>query len=172
MPFYACHIDVDIPLQIARQRLQVVVAKKPSFWKGVSGGCFRNQLRPLFFGTVSSESFKIRRNVGKNNSFLPHIRGRFAATQSGTQVDIIMFMNPLVVIFMMIWLGYIAHLAAASDSVESTFFLWILFVLGVIGPSVTFLVEARRARNLVSKALMHGSNTHSGESSVETLTPS
>src|ERR1039458_9653010 len=110
MPIYRFHLDVDVPRQIVADRLRAVVGEKPPFWKSLlSGWRSRDPGTPPFIGIVDDDSFRVKRDIRYRNSFSPLVWGRFIATPTGTRVNVIMFIHPLVALFMVFWLGTVGH---------------------------------------------------------------
>ena len=110
MPIYRFHLDVDVPRQIVADRLRAVVGDKPPFWKSLFTGWWsRDPASPPFVGIVDDDSFRVRRDIRYRNSFLPLVWGRFMSTPTGTRVNVIMFIHPLVALFMVFWLGTVGY---------------------------------------------------------------
>src|SRR5262245_5717895 len=111
MPISSFQVDIRVPPQIVAERLRAVV--QPSKF-------FRMAWSPLnlshpFVGKVRDGSFKIQRDIRGRNSFLPVVWGRMVGTPSGTRLKVIMFIHPLVVIFMAIWFGMAADFAIKDN---------------------------------------------------------
>jgi hypothetical protein len=152
MAIYRFHLDVDVPRQIVAERLRAVVGDKPSFWKSLFTGWWsRDPTSPPLIGIVDDDSFRVRRDIRYQNSFLPLVWGRFTSTPTGTRVNVIMFIHPLVALFMVFWLGTVGHIAfrGASDSP----IVWGMFVFGVALTAGGFVPEAIKARRLLSEAM-------------------
>ena len=58
-----------------------------------------------FEGVVGDGAFDVRRIIGYRNSFLPQIRGTISAAAEGSRISITMSLHPLVLGFMIVWLG-------------------------------------------------------------------
>src|SRR5258706_1673881 len=115
MPLYGFHLDVPAPPAVVADRIRVVVGPVPTLWESVTR-TFKRMWEPgtPFIGTFDGRSFRMRRNIHYKNSFLPQIRARVAPNQTGSRVNVFMFMPPLSFIFMVIWC---VPLALASRTV-------------------------------------------------------
>ncbi|MGB8918322.1 MAG: hypothetical protein WCC89_15810 [Candidatus Sulfotelmatobacter sp.] len=152
MPIYRFHLDVDAPRQIVADRLRVVVGDKPPFWKSLFTGWWsRDPTSPPFVGIVDDDSFRVRRDIRYRNSFLPLVRGRFISTHTGTRVNVIMFIHPLVALFMVFWLGTVGY--GAFRGLSDSPFVWGMFVFGVALVVGAFVPEAIKAQRLISEAM-------------------
>jgi hypothetical protein len=150
MPIYRFHMDIDAPRQTAAERLRAVVGDKPPFWKSLSTGwCSRDPAGPPFIGIVGDDSFRVTRQIRYRNSFLPLVWGRFISTPTGTRVNVIMFIHPLVALFMVFSLGTVGHGALRGDSPIA----WGMFVFGVALTVGGFVPEAIKARRLLSETI-------------------
>lgn len=56
-----------------------------------------------FRGEVGETSFRLSRNIGYRNSFLPMIEGLISSNSFRTTVQLKMFIHPFVMVFMLIW---------------------------------------------------------------------
>lgn len=153
MPIYSFRVDVDAPPRIVAERLRAVVGEPPSF-----GESFRmpwspgDPASPPFIGTVRDESFRIRRDIRRRNSFLPLIWGRILATPLGTRVNVIMFIHPMVAIFIAFWFGMVGKFILADNSPLLVPLGMLLF--GVVLTAWGFFPEAIKARRVITEAVL------------------
>ena len=117
-----------------------------------------------FVGTVRDASFKVRRDIRPHRSaFLPFVWGELRSTETGTRVTVSMFMNPLVAIFMLFWLGilggdvlgWLGILGPGGlKSMGGGIALLGMFILGIVFIKSGFFDEARMARRIISSAIL------------------
>lgn len=119
MPLYRFSVDVPAPLDVVAERLRSAPREPPGLWESLVSSWRRtNSSDPPFVGAVKDNSFRLQRNIHYRNSFLPQIRGRMIFVASGTRVNVVMFMHPLVFIFMLFWLasaGYSEWRVSGAD---------------------------------------------------------
>jgi len=145
MPIFRFHINVDVPPHVISQRLQTVVRESTvrNFffpWQTAS-----ERARAPFLGTVQPNSFRIRRDVYRN-AFTPHIWGRIAPTQSGARVSVTMFLNPLVMIFvLMIILGNMNASPGTRLLIAAVCIAFVVF---------GFFPDAIRAKRLITNTIL------------------
>jgi len=151
MPIYRFHLDVDVPRQIVADRLRAVVGDKPPFWKSLFTVWWSRDPRSPFTGIVDDDSFRVRRDIRYRNSFLPLVWGRFISTPTGTRVNVIMFIHPLVALFMVFWLGIVGH--GAFRGASNSPIVWGMFVFGIALTVGGFVPEAIKAKRIISQAL-------------------
>ncbi|MNK22893.1 hypothetical protein D3C87_411750 [compost metagenome] len=58
-----------------------------------------------FEGTITDNSFAIKRIINYKNSFLPIIKGEFSEMANGTKISLVMKPDPNIIKFMMLWLA-------------------------------------------------------------------
>ena len=76
---------------------------------------FRRKKASKFFeGSLGVNDFEIQRAINHKNSFLPKVYGNLEETISGTKVHLKFQMLPVVLIFMVIWLGLVGFFLAFS----------------------------------------------------------
>ena len=150
MPFLRFHIDAGLPPHVIAERLQSVVrestAKNFFFpWQTAS-----DRARAPFLGNVQSNSFRIRRDVYRN-AFTPRIWGRIVPTQGGAEVSVTMFLNPLVLIFVLLII--FGNLNASPGTR--------LLISGVCVAVVVFgfFPDAIRTKQLITKAILEPTST-------------
>jgi hypothetical protein len=128
------------------------VGDKPPFWKSLSTAWWsRDPTSPPLIGIVDDDSFRVRRDIRYRNSFLPLVWGRFVSTPTGTRVNVIMFMHPLVALFMVFWLGTAGY--GAFRGVSGSPIVWGMFAFGVALTVGGFVPEAIMAKRLISEAM-------------------
>jgi hypothetical protein len=155
MAIYRFHVDINVPPHIAVERLRAIVLnekERPSFWEAFRMAWRSPDLMsPPFVGTVQEDSFRIRRDIRHRNSFLPVVCGRLVPTPTGTRVWVTMFIHPLVLVFMLFWLGMIGGgVAHRPDS----FALWGMFVFGIALTACGFVPEVTKANRLITDAVL------------------
>jgi hypothetical protein len=155
MPFYRFQIEVPQRQQLVMDRIRSLVRERPSFWQSFSEAWKpRDPKLPPFIGSVDEDSFKLSRDIRYRNSFLPLIRGHVLATPTGTQINVAMFMHPLVAVFMTFWLGMagagtfaIYSAKEASSSIPAGMFLFGLALM-----CGGFFPEAFKAKRILADA--------------------
>lgn len=150
MPFYRFHIDVPSQPEVVRERLALMVRPEPALqeyfsrlwsWGGPKG--------PPFIGHVGQDSFTLRRDIRYRNSFLPQIKGQIAPSQTGTLVNITMFLHPFAAVFMAFWLSVVAYVAL--HALPGVF----MFVAGVAMILGGFFPEALKAKRILMDNLLN-----------------
>jgi hypothetical protein len=151
MPFRRFHIDTLATPQTIIARLRAEVRQEPDFaesfrelWKS------KKPEGPVFIGKIDGRTFRIRQVVRGRNSFIPLIRGRIEPIQSGTRIDITMFMHPFVFTFMLFWLGACAWGIWVNPRELP---LLIMFVFGATLSIGSFYWEAAEAERLLSRTV-------------------
>jgi YD repeat-containing protein len=158
MPLYRFHLDVPASPEVVAERLRLVVRGKRGFWEAIGSTWKRSDPSgPPFIGSVQNLSFRLRRDTRYRNSFLPQIRGRIVPVENGARVNVVMFMHPFTLIFMLFWLGSVgyggwkefpAH-TPGSNAVLGMFIFWL--TLTIVG----FFPEAVKAKRLLSAAVLN-----------------
>jgi hypothetical protein len=108
--------------------------------------------RASFVGSVSTESFHLRRIIGYQNSFLPTIRGRIEQGVPGSVISIRMHIHPVVGVFMAIWLSLTGNGALASLKSGIGFEAG-MFAFGVLIVCAGFYPEAIAASRTLRRVL-------------------
>ncbi len=91
-PYWKFIIHSPLSHQQALARLSGITA--PFQWRF----SYRWDKPEQFMGTVSTNEFRIRRILQYRNSFAPTIYGRFLSTQGDLQIQIIMRLNPIMLV--------------------------------------------------------------------------
>ena len=155
MPFYAFHLDVPAPPDVVAQRIRAAVSKLPTFWESMKSSWRgpRSSGRP-FLGTVEGRSFRIRRDIQYRNSFLPIIRGSITATSNGSRVSVLMFMHPVVLLFMLGWFGLLisTEWRLLDSNIARSFVPVAMIVFGLVLSLGGFFYEALKVMPLLSEA--------------------
>lgn len=153
MPFYRFEIDVDFPPPVVVERLRSIVRDKRTFRESLSRmWLFGNTEGAPFIGSVQDGSFKIRRDIRYRNSFLPIIWGRVLPNGVGTRVFVTMLLHPLVLLFMIFWLGSVGY-AVVSVPSGSSMIPILMFIFGIAITLGGFIPEAIKAKRLISDAV-------------------
>jgi len=79
----------------------------------------KNSAKP-YQGEIGDRAFQISRIISYRNSFLPLINGRITPEETGSKIEIFISLDPLVFIFMLVWLGMVGNMG-------------ILFLLATLG---------------------------------------
>jgi len=148
MPLYRFHIDATVPPQAITERLRCAVSDRLKFreyfeWRKPGG--------PPFIGSIRDFSFRIRRDIRYRNSFLPLIWGHIVPTPMGARVVVTMFMHPLVLAFMLFWLGMAGRDALKSASSAG---LWGILMFVIALSAAGFIPEVVKAKRLLSAVVL------------------
>lgn len=95
-PSYDCSFESNKNPEEIYTILKSVVEPQKSYFFHVE--------RAEFIGEVSSRGFKIYKNIGYRNSFLPVIRGSVEVRENKTEVVIKMRMHRFITAFITLWL--------------------------------------------------------------------
>jgi hypothetical protein len=153
VPFYRFQIGVAAPPPVVVERLRSIVRDKPTIGESFRRMWpFGNPVTAPFTGSILDESFKIQRDIRYRNSFLPMIRGRVTPDGFGSRVEVIMFIHPLVALFMIFWLGMVAFGAFSIRSASSLIPAG-MFVFGMALTFGAFIPEAIKAKRLISEVV-------------------
>jgi hypothetical protein len=163
MPFYRFHLDTPLSESTASERIQKFTRPHRAFRELIAFNIRNitredNTVGPPFLGTVGS-TFRLRRDIRYQNSFLPLVWGRIVPSPRGSRINVTMFVHPLVALFMIFWfcgLGYgvvqlWVHRQEAVPFAAVIPAAMILF--GVVLVLVCFIPEAIKARRLLESAL-------------------
>src|SRR6476660_7332866 len=145
MPLYSFRLYVPASPDVVVERLRAIVRECPSFWESLRGSWLRtNPSGPPFLGSVKGNSFHLCRNINYRNSFLPRIRGRVGSVQGGARVGVVMFMHPLVFLFMLGWLGSVGYGAWREFGATSalSYIPVVMFIFGLALSMGGFFPEA------------------------------
>ncbi|MBW4646290.1 MAG: hypothetical protein KME23_25420 [Goleter apudmare HA4340-LM2] len=150
LPYDKFTIVTPDSLSVVLQRLSAEVEASKVFR-------FSREHAP-YQGTVSEQSFHIRRIIDYRNSFLPVIRGSFEAQPHQTVVQIQMSVHPFVMAFLgcwlLFWYGANIPLTFAGDipSNIAVFFLGMPIVL-LIAFWAGFWTEANHSRTELAQII-------------------
>jgi hypothetical protein len=153
MPYLKFSLQTPLSIEEAAARITVITRASDGFWDTLRYRFGRSTNPNIkFIGEASSTYFKIRRDITYRNSFLPIIHGEFHKTIRGSEISILMFLHPFVLVFMLIWLTCIGFgvWAAISHSKGAV----VLFPIGMIlfGLGLTaggFFPEAFKAKRIL-----------------------
>ena len=164
MPVYRFRIDVPLSNREVEAKLHLLTRprpQEPSLGKSIRAFGISLSLRrdpvSLFTGKIDAQSFRIKRRIRYRNSFLPLIWGRITPIPTGSRISVTMFMHPLVIVFMGVWLSGVGYgvWRCLHDPVPRVVaivpFLMFLFGVGLL--SAGFFPEAFKARRLIEDAL-------------------
>jgi hypothetical protein len=140
--------------QTVLERVRALVRETPGIRQSLRGD---SGLRPdgasPFIGKVVGNEFKCHRVIRYRNSFLPRIAGRVDSDHNGTRIDVVMYLHPVVLVFILFWLAGVGLGAVASPR-QGDGGAWSLvpvgmFVFGVVLTLGGFYPEAIKARRLL-----------------------
>jgi hypothetical protein len=158
MPIFWFHVDTNKSPQAVIERIRPIVGKPPSWLESLKrawgGG---DPSAPPFSGSVYDSSFKIVRFISYRNSFLPVIRGSVAPANIGSRLWVIMYLDPVVALFMtfFFWAVLRAHEVHQGHSGFFSGRKGPFLIFGVALVAVGFFPEAWKAKRLISDALQN-----------------
>ena len=149
MPYWSTEIHTPLPVETVAERIRRIVRPKQGFLESVANAFESRPDEPPFEGEVSAHSFRVSRVIHYKNSFLPVIDGVIERGPMGTIVRVRMRMSVFTIAFMLFWFGFLAY---------ALFKTWhpmtgAMFAFGVVLVTVCFYPEARKAENLLRRAL-------------------
>jgi hypothetical protein len=100
LPYQRFSIETRLSMDEVMHRLHTAVAA-PAYWQ------WTRPPQP-FQGSVTGTSFTIHRVIGYRNSFRPRVAGRIVPGHSATAIECTMTMEPVVQVFMALWLSFAA----------------------------------------------------------------
>ena len=115
-----------------------------------------------FIGTIEGNRFRIRRDIGYRNSFLPIVSGQIVSATSGVRVSVTMGLHLAVAIVMLVWFAGVGFATAGSlwllltNRASAAFGFLIppaMLVFGVVLVAFGFFPEAIKARTLLEQIL-------------------
>jgi hypothetical protein len=128
LPFETLTIVTNLTFSEVLQKLDAIV-EPPKTWRMALR--FQKYHKP-YGGTITGNTFKLRRNINYRNSFLPIITGEIHPQPSGCYLKINMNLHRAVLAFMIFWLwtpgsiGVLALLAWSIDRSVGPIFLPLL----------------------------------------------
>lgn len=157
MAFYRFQLQSHLDTQAVLERIRALVRQRPGFGESLKESIgFRSGDNPPFIGTVEGDHFRLYRDIRYRNSFLPRIRGRVSSAPGGTNIDVIMYLHPLVLLFMLFWLtgigfGVVSTLRDAKGA--SALVPLGMFAFGVALTLGGFYPEAFKARRILERQI-------------------
>jgi len=155
MALYRFQLRSDLSTQAVLERLQTLAREQPGFGQSLKESFgWREGDSPPFIGRVEGNSFKLYRDIRYRNSFLPRIRGHVSAYRDGTNIDVTMYLHPVVLVFMLFWLGGVGASAVAMlghGKGTQAFIPLGMFVFGVALILGGFYPEAFKARRILEE---------------------
>ena len=149
MPFYSFSLEVNVPPQVVTERLRSIIREKHKS-SNIQAWQSSDRATMPFIGTVQDGSFRMRRDIRTRNSFLPLIWGRVVPTRAGSRVSVTMFINPLVALFLILWVWVTANFAV---TLPVPFVAWGMLIFGIALTIVEFFPEAIKAKRLIYEAI-------------------
>jgi hypothetical protein len=155
MALYRFQLRSDLSPPAVLERIQTLARERPGFAQSLKESFgWRKEGCPPFIGRIEGNDFKLYRDLGSRNSFLPHISGQVSAYRDGTNIDVTMYLHPVVLVFMLFWLGVVGAGAVAllghGKGREALIPLG-MFFFGVALPLGSFYREAIKARRILEQ---------------------
>ena len=152
MPYRRVEIRTTLPFVEVQRRLASLVGPRRSFTE-----YFRRRTPPdhPFEGHVVGGGFQFSRNISYRNSFLPQIQARIELDPQGTVVQLRMSLHPLVIVFMVFWIGMVSIAlfnSLASDK-PGALIPSAMILLAIALTAGGFYPEAFKAERIVRQAL-------------------
>lgn len=161
MALYRFQLELPLTTQDALERIRALARERPGFrqsFKESFGS--RPERTPPFIGQVTGNDFTLYRDIRYRNSFLPRIRGHVSSCPGGTRIDVGMNLHPLIVIFILVWLGGAGSAAVAvlvhgnpSEALIPAGMCVFLVLITLAG----FYPEAIKARRILEEKLRNTS---------------
>jgi YD repeat-containing protein len=173
VPMYAFHLDVPAPPELVEERIRVAVSKGPSFWESLTSSSRGSRRSGVsFVGTVEGRCFRLRRDIQYRNSFLPLIRGKIISTPTGSRVNVLMFMHPFTLIFMLVWFGFLvsAQWKVLDANIARSYIPLGMIIFGLVLSLGGFYFEALKVMPLLSEAVFNPAIVAVSESQLQTRT--
>ena len=161
MPVYRFQIQSHLTTHVVLERVRALVRESPGFRQSLKESLGRRpEGATPFIGKVEGSEFKCYRDIRYRNSFLPRIAGHVDSDPNGTKIDVTMYLHPLVLAFLLFWLGGVGLAAVAAlrqgDGGAATLVPIGMFVFGVALTLGGFYPEAIKARRLLEQHIVHG----------------
>ncbi|WP_172205388.1 hypothetical protein [Niveibacterium sp. COAC-50] len=157
MPIYAFCAEYPTPKALALCGLKAATHALPTISEELKWNFLVTE-RPkeAFFGAVKDESFSLKLNIqNPRNSFRPYIRGWLKATPSGTRIDVLLYVNPLVTaltVLIICTLGPSLPAVLSGEFRALPPFAILVTLLGMYG--FGFAVEVRRIRSKLAEIIL------------------
>ena len=138
-------------------RLRAATRAPSGFWfLSGYGGFGLAPPKARFVGKIGETRFEIRRDIRGRNSFLPRIAGDISPQAGGTKIETTFGMHPLVLVFMVFWLGMVGAGALGIAGSSATFSPERLipagmFVFGILLCTAGYFPEERIARRALAE---------------------
>src|SRR5918999_1352654 len=103
MPLYRFQIESHLTTQAVLERVRALVREPPGFRQSLKESFgWRPGSAPPFIGKIEGSEFKCYRDIRYRNSFLPRIAGHVGSCPTGTKIDVFMYLQPFVAVFMLL----------------------------------------------------------------------
>jgi hypothetical protein len=158
MPFYRFHVDVALSPTDASERLEAEISQYPGF-----GESFLNSWRSwilseqseYFVGRIHDRRFQISLvNPRRRNPFAPAIRGKITPSGRGARVDVVMYIDPFVAVFMASWFFGCFQMLGRSMSLKLLGSVLVFVVGGAVFFLISFFDVALKARKMLTSILL------------------
>jgi hypothetical protein len=157
MPFYRFQLISPLSESSVMERLQFLTRPKRTFWESIRHAFRRaGTAWPPFIGTVDRNRFRVYRDIRYRNSFLPVVSRRVEPTSDGARISVVMYLHPLVALFMLFWLSAVAiggSAAYAKQGLAAAGFSAAMFAFGVALTCGGFFPEAFKAKKLLQDGI-------------------
>jgi hypothetical protein len=157
MPYYRYEWNVQLSPEEVAARIAGITDKPRSFWESFRGWSPGKGSKQHFRGTVSHLSFRLQRDIGYRNSFLPIIRGQISSEGRGSRIQMTMYLHPFTAVFMAAWLSIALGATLAAAGHYATLYTYdvlgpaAMFTFGAGIVSLGFFPEALLAKRLVKR---------------------
>lgn len=159
LPFENYVLTTKLSRDEVFNRLSDNIEPKKSFRFGLFG----SSSTKAYEGEISEYTFRINRIIYYRNSFLPEITGDILSLPGQTQINIKMKLTPLVLIFIIFWLGFVGlfsigilvnalpHLKQIGQGgfPSRALIPFGAFIFGCLLTSIAFKVESRKSRKFL-----------------------
>lgn len=119
----------------------------------------RKHAKP-FEGSVSGNTFKIKRIINYRNSFIPIVIGQVFSGPTGARVQVKMRMHILVIVFLFVFFGSILSFAQIINTTPTeaddmlfglnpVLFPYAIFIIAYTAITLIFKVESKKAKRFI-----------------------
>jgi len=112
LPYENFFITSDLSKGEILERLKTLIYTENTF--GIK--FFNSSPNRSYTGEIDGSKFIIKRVIRNTNSFLPRISGKIERNKPGSDINIIMRLHNSVIIFMLLWCGFLGFGIIASNN--------------------------------------------------------